>query len=453
MNEALPRINNLTKFKNHMSIKITTQCRICGNPDLKPVLSLGAQPLSSVFPLPDAADPSVSPLELIRCDKESNQDACGLVQLRHQADLSEMYGTTYGYFSSISPTMVSHLGGKIKELKAFGKPAKGDVILDIGCNDGTLLNAYGEENGYKRVGIDPSSKKFLHHFQSDIKVTFDFFSEEAVRSMIGDQQCQIITSIAMFYDLEDPIDFIRQIRALLAKDGVWALELSYLPLLCSQLTYDQICHEHVTYFTLSHMDWMMKKTGMKILDVSFNDINGGSFYIHAARDDSEHQPNTDAIQKILNSEKCLDLEMPYIRLRNRVLAHREDVKHFFSLARAAGKRVYGYGASTKGNIVLNYCGITKDDLIAIGDRNPEKDGLTTPGTRIPIISHEKLRKEPADYLFVMIWFLRKEVIQDELDFLMRGGKIVFNLPRLHIVDKDNYTRYLEQNFEELAYSI
>ena len=136
-----------------------------------------------------------------------------------------------------------------------------------------------------------------------------------------------------------------------------------------------------------------------------------------------------------------------------MLAHREEIRHFFELARAAGKRVYGYGASTKGNIVMNYCGVTKTDLIAIGDRNPEKDGLTTPGTRIPIISHARLRKEQADYLFVLIWHFRKEVIRDESEYIMRGGKLVFDLPRLHVVDKDNYRRYLEMNFEDLAYSL
>jgi NDP-4-keto-2,6-dideoxyhexose 3-C-methyltransferase len=436
-----------------MPIKVTTKCRICGNTDLKPVLSLGDQPLSGVFPRPEAPDPSVSPLELIRCDKESTPSACGLVQLRHQAELAEMYGTTYGYFSSISPTMVSHLEQKVRDLKTFSNPARGDVVLDIGCNDGTTLNAYGSHNGFVRIGMDPSSKKFAANFDGDIRVVYDFFSEQGVRSMIGDKQCKIITSIAMFYDLDDPMDFMRQIRALLALDGVWALELSYLPLLCTQLTYDQICHEHVTYFSLSHMDWMMKKTGLKILDASFNDINGGSFYIYAGRDDGSHQPETAKIEAILRSEQPLDTAAPYERLRNRVLTHRDEVRHFFDLAKAAGKRVYGYGASTKGNIVLNYCGVTKDDLIAIGDRNPEKDGLTTPGTRIPIISQQQLRKEQADYLYVQIWFLRKEVIQDEMEFLMRGGKLVFDLPRLHVVDKDNYQRYLDTNFEDLAYSL
>jgi NDP-4-keto-2,6-dideoxyhexose 3-C-methyltransferase len=434
-----------------MPTKITTQCRLCGNPHLKLILDLGAQPLSSVFPRPGTPDPSVSPLELVRCDRQAKTDACGLVQLRHQAELSEMYGTTYGYFSSISPTMVSHLVGKIPGLKALVPLERRDVVLDIGCNDGTLLNAYGADAGLVRIGMDPSAEKFKSRYQPDIRVVYDFFSEKGVRSMIGEKQCRIITSIAMFYDLDDPLAFMRQIRSLLASDGVWALELSYTPLLCTQLTYDQICHEHLTYLNLSHMDWMMKRTGLRLLDVSFNDVNGGSFYIIACRDDSTHRSNSAVIDRILEAEKLYDSDAPYVRLRNRVVAHREEIKHFFDLARAAGKRVYGYGASTKGNIVLNYCGVTKDDLVAIGDRNPEKDGLTTPGTRIPIISHEKLRKEKADYLFVLIWHFRKEVIRDEVDYLEGGGRMVFDLPRLHVVDKSNYRRYLESGFEDLAY--
>ncbi len=436
-----------------MPIKVANKCRLCGNPDLKLILNLGEQPLSSVFPRPDAADPSRSPLELVLCSKDKKPDACGLVQLRHQADLAEMYGTTYGYFSSISPFMVSHLQGKVHDLVAYAKPVKGDVVLDIGCNDGTLLNAYGADRGLTRVGIDPSSEKFRHLMQPDIQVAYEFFSEKGVRSMIGDKQCRIITSIAMFYDLDDPISFMRQIRALLSQDGVWVLELSYLPLLCTQLTYDQVCHEHVTYLSLSHMKWMMERTGLNILDVTFNDLNGGSFSIYAGRDDGPHKPNAAGIQAILDSERPLESGAPYERLRDRVVAHREEVRNFFDMAKAAGKRVFGYGASTKGNIVLNYCGLTKDDIIAIGDRNPEKDGLTTPGTRIPIISHEKLRKEKADYLFVFIWHLRKEVIQDEVAYLEAGGKLVFDLPRLHVVDKNNYRRYLEKNFEDLAFSL
>ena len=198
---------------------------------------------------------------------------------------------------------------------------------------------------------------------------------------------------------------------------------------------------------------MMTRTGLKVLDVSFNDVNGGSFFIIAARDDSPHQPQAAKIQAILDAERPLEGDAPFTRLRHRIEAHRDEVRHFLALARAAGKRVYGYGASTKGNIVLNYCGITDQDLLAIGDRNPEKDGLTMPGTRIPIISHPALRELKPDYLFVLIWHFRKEVIRYEVEYLKAGGKMIFDLPRLHVVDASNYERYLNTPFEDMAYSL
>lgn len=427
-------------------------CRICGNPSLAPVLSLGNQPLSGVFPKPTSADPSCSPLDLVRCDKGSRPDACGLVQLRHSAELSEMYGTTYGYYSSISPMMVSHLEGISRKILELAKPRPGDLVLDIGCNDGTLLNLLGGR-GLERIGMDPSARKFSANFQPDLKVAFDFFSEKGARAIVGDRQFRAISSIAMFYDLDDPISFMRQIRSLLAPEGIWFLELSYFPLLLTQLTYDQVCHEHVTYPGLRQMDWMLKRTGLKLLDLSFNDINGGSIFIAAGRDDGPHAPNAALVRATLEQEAALDGTAPYRRLAQRVDAHRDEVRHLLGLLKAAGKRVYGYGASTKGNIVLNHCGVQNGDLIAIGDRNPEKDGLVTPGTRIPIISHEKLRKAAPDYLFVLIWHLRREVIRDEFAFLQRGGRMVFSLPRLHVVDKDNYERYLRSDFDDLAFSL
>jgi NDP-4-keto-2,6-dideoxyhexose 3-C-methyltransferase len=436
-----------------MPLKTWNHCRICGNPHLKPVIDLGSQPLSGVFPRPEAPDPSVSPLDLLRCDIEAKPGSCGLVQLRHTAELSEMYGATYGYFSSISPSMISHLESKVRGLVDLAKPKPGEVVLDIGCNDGTLLNAYGAKAGLTRIGMDPSSKKFRDHFQPDIKVVYDFFSEKGARTLIGDKSCKVITSIAMFYDLDDPLSFMKDIRALLSKDGIWALELSYLPLLLKQLTYDQICHEHVTYLGLRQMKWLMDNTGLKILDVSFNDMNGGSFYIIAGRQDGPYSSQDEKIKKLLDEEAVLDTDEPYARLRNRIFTHRDDVRSFFSWMNAAGKKVYGYGASTKGNIVMNYCGLQAKDLVAIGDRNPEKDGLTTPGTRIPIISHESLRQLNPEYLFVLIWHFRREVIKDEIALLKRGCKFVFDLPRLHVVDASNYERYLDRSFEDLAYSL
>jgi NDP-4-keto-2,6-dideoxyhexose 3-C-methyltransferase len=409
--------------------------------------------LSGVFPAPGAPDPSRSPLELVRCAPNEARDACGLVQLQHSAELTEMYGATYGYYSSISPTMASHLEGLVRRVVDCARPRAGDVVLDIGCNDGTLLNAYGAGAGLIRIGIDPSSAKFASKFQGDIRVVYDFFSEARVRSLIGDRQCRIITSIAMFYDLDDPIGLMREVRALLAPDGVWALELSYQPLLLTRLTYDQVCHEHVTYPALTQMMWMAKRAGLRILDVNFNDVNGGSFFLFVGRDDGPYQPDTATIERVLGAERPLQTEAPYARFRNRVQAHRDEIRHFLTLARAAGKRVCGYGASTKGNIVMNYCGVTRGDISAIGDRNPEKDGLTTPGTRIPIVSHARLRDLKPDYLLVLIWHLRSEVIRDELSYLQQGGKMMFDLPRLHVVDETTSQRDLDTPFEDLAYSM
>jgi len=432
-----------------MAIKTWTTCRVCGSADLRPILSLGNQPLSGVFPLPHESDPTRSPLDLVRC----GDAACGLVQLRHTAELSEMYGSTYGYFSSISPMMVDHLQRLAADLLRYAQPAKGDIVLDIGCNDGTFLNSYGAHRGLVRVGMDPSAKKFAAHYDPDVRTVYDFFSAERARELIGDRDCKIVTSIAMFYDLDDPLRFIGDVRAILAHDGVWAAELSYLPLLLKQLTYDQICHEHVTYLGLREIDSMLRRHGLRLLDVSFNDMNGGSFCFYAGHENGPHAPNEPKLRALLSNELELASDAPFERLRHRVLNHRDEVREFLSLARSRGHSVCGYGASTKGNVVMNYCGLGPDSISAIGDRNPEKDGRVTPGTRIPIISHAGLRDLKPDYLFSFIWHLRKEVILDELDYIRHGGKVVFGLPRLHVVDASNYERFLTRSFEDLAFSI
>jgi NDP-4-keto-2,6-dideoxyhexose 3-C-methyltransferase len=432
-----------------MATKTWTNCRVCGGEELRSILNLGEQPLSGVFPRPDEKDPSTSPLDLVRCASP----VCGLLQLRHTAELSEMYGATYGYYSSISPMMVEHLEKKTESLIRFARLQSGDVVMDIGCNDGTLLNSYGADRGFVRIGMDPSAAKFCDHYDPDIRVTYDFFSANQTRQLIGDKKCKVITSIAMFYDLDDPVSFVRDIAEVLDHDGVWAAELSYLPLLLKQLTYDQICHEHVTYLGLRDMDAILRRCGLRLLDVWFNDMNGGSFYFYAGKDAGPHKPNTAKLEGLLAEEAILGTEAPYERLRHRVLNHRDEVRYFFDSAKAAGKSVYGYGASTKGNVVMNYCGIGPADLVVIGDRNPEKDGRVTPGTRIPIVTHADLRARRPDYIFSFIWHLRKEVITDELDYLRAGGKLVFALPRLHVVDSSNCERYLQRSFEDLAFAI
>lgn len=425
---------------------VTTRCRICGGKSFEPILDLGNQRLSGVFPDPKAPQPEASPLELIRC----TDPGCQLVQLKHSASVSDMYGKTYGYHSSLSPMMESHLTQKIHKLLNFVSPAKGEVILDIGCNDGTLLNAT-QKWELTRVGIDPSSQKFLQYFQKDIQVVTDFFNEPAVRKVIGDKQCRVITSIAMFYDIEDPLSFMKQIRSLLAPNGVWALELSYLPMMLTHLTYDQICHEHVTYLSLRDMARLTKAAGLRIIDVEFNEVNGGSFQLVVGHENGPYPSQTAKLAEIASREKILAEKAPFERFERRVQAHRDEIRHILKLVRESGKTIAGYGASTKGNIVLNYCNLNSEMIPYISDRNPEKDGLVTPGTAIPIVSHEEMRRRKPDYLMTFIWHFRKEVLAEEKEFFDRGGKMIFVLPRPHVVDRDNYERYLNSNFEDLAY--
>jgi NDP-4-keto-2,6-dideoxyhexose 3-C-methyltransferase len=362
-----------------------------------------------------------------------------------------MYGATYGYRSATSPTMRSHLAAKVRQLGEMVGLRAGDVVLDIGCNDGTLLNAYGDR-GLVRIGIDPSSAKFRDHFAPDIRVCTDFFSAERVRAVIGDRKCRIVTSIAMLYDLDDPLDFIRQIDQLLARDGVWGFELSYLPLFLTNLSYDQTCHEHVTYLGMRQIQWLLERTGLEVLDVALNEMNGGSFWVIAGRRGGPHRANRARIEALLQAERPLDGPEPFERFARRVAAHRDEVQEFLRLARAAGKSVYGYGASTKGNVTLNYCGVGRDDLVAICDRQPQKHALVTPGTRFRIVPQDEMRPH-ADYAFVLIWHLRREVILDELQFLARGGTLVFPLPRLHVVNGDNYERYLDAPLADLGFAL
>jgi NDP-4-keto-2,6-dideoxyhexose 3-C-methyltransferase len=221
----------------------------------------------------------------------------------------------------------------------------------------------------------------------------------------------------------------------------------------TNLTYDQVCHEHLLYLGLRQLGWMMQRTGLRVLDVDFNEVNGGSFFVLACREDGPYRPQSERIASALESEAALDTDGPYERFRNRVFGHRDDIRRFLALASAAGKTVLGYGASTKGNIVLNFCGVGPDLLPAICDANPEKRGLVTPGTNIPIISKEEARRRSPDYFLVLIWHFRAEVLRDEVEYIERGGTLAFDLPRLHFVDRGNRDRYLPAPLGELAFPV
>ncbi len=412
----------------------TKRCRICGNSHLTSVLSLGEQYLTGVFPRGADATPTKGPLELVACSRSHQPDACGLLQLRQSYELGEMYGENYGYRSSLNAAMVSHLRNKVNRLLEQYPLRDGDIVLDIGSNDGTLLSFYPPEN-VTVVGIDPTGRKFASYYQPHIKLIPDFFSSDLFVRDFGSRKARIITSISMFYDLENPLRFMKDVASVLAEDGIWHFEMSYLPSMVRTMGYDTICHEHLEYYALRQIKWMTDRSGLKIVDVSFNDVNGGSFALTVSRRDSTLPEATKKVEDILQTEEKGGLTTRPQQHAFRISAekHRTDLAHLLHRLKSENQSVIGYGASTKGNVLLQYCGITPALLPAIAEVNKDKFGCATPGTNIPIISEQEAHALNPDYLLVLPWHFRENILEREKAFLARGGKMIFPLPTLEIV--------------------
>ncbi len=409
-------------------------CRICGNRDLEPVLDLGEQSLTGTFPkTPDQAIARL-PMELVKCHGPADGKQCGLVQCRFTFDMGMLYGGDYGYRSGLNCSMVAHLQGIVRDLVELARPAAGDIILDIGSNDGTLLSFYAD-SGLELIGMDPTSGRFAKYYKPHIRRVADFFSAEQFRRMFGQRKAKIVTSIAMFYDLDRPMDFMRQVASVLADDGVWHFEQSYLPAMLATNSYDTACHEHLEYYALRQIKYMADRAGLKILNVTFNDVNGGSFAVTAAKDGAPYPAGAAIQEKVLHEEEELGLSTlaPWEAFRRTMSAQREELLALLRRLKSEGRLVLGYGASTKGNVTLQYCGITPQLVPYIAEVNPEKFGSFTPGTGIPIISEAEARAMQPDYLLVLPWHFRRAICERESAFLSGGGKLIFPMPRLEIV--------------------
>lgn len=402
------------------------QCRICGNPRLETILELGEQKLTGVFPDRAGSPLLGGPLDLVRC--VPSETHCGLLQLRHSYPLDQMYGSNYGYRSGLNRSMARHLENKTPWLVQLSGAKDGDLVVDIGSNDGTLLKSYPP--GLDRIGIDPVAKKFLSHYPDTIRVLTEFFSRDLWQQRLPEGQAAIITSIAMFYDIEQPLEFMRTIRDCLTPEGVWHFEQSYMPLMLERCAYDTICHEHIEYYALRQIVWMAARSGLKIIHLEISDVNGGSLAVTAARTESSHPEATEDLHRLTAAEIPFESMAPFHRFRERVFSHRDRLLREIHALRAAGKRLMGYGASTKGNVLLQFLGLTADDLPGIGEVNEDKFGHFTPGTDIPILSEAEMHAQNPDVLLVLPWHFRDNLIEREQAFLAKGGKLLFPLPEV-----------------------
>ena len=402
-----------------------TRCHLCGAADLEPLLDLGTQALTGHFPKMGAEPIPAGPLALLRCRGE-----CGLVQLSHIYDGDALYGSHYGYRSGLNASMVRHLADRAELLKGLAGLAPGDTVLDIGSNDGTFLSNFPDQD---RVGIDPSSEKFSEFYPGGVTRSTDYFSRAAFERLRPGRKAKAVSSIAMFYDLPDPLGFARDVAAVLAPDGVWFIEASYLPRMMENNGYDSVCHEHLEYYALAQLKWIAEKAGLRVVHASFNEVNGGSFGLALTPEASSVKADGTVAAAPWEAEMELLSPAAWARFRTAVEGHRRELKEFLVRCRAEGKRVHGLGASTKGNVILQYCGITRDDLPIIYEVNRAKFGCETPGTKIPIVSEAVIAQSRPDFLLVLPWHFREHMLKTYTPERTHGARLVFPLPTLQVL--------------------
>jgi len=346
-----------------------------------------------------------------------------------------MYGDNYGYRSSLNKSMVRHLKGKVNFLERLRPLDSGDLVLDIGSNDATTLKAYNKDS-IIRVGVDPTGENFRKYYTSGIECIPEFFPSKTYKKKFSDKKAKIITSIAMFYDLENPHEFVKEVADILDTDGIWHFEQSYMPSMLRMTAYDTICHEHLEYYSLGTIKSLLEDCCLKILDVQINDINGGSFAVTAGHEYTKaFVENKPLIEWLLLQEERMGLftPKPYRDFEERIFRHKVDLWNLISAIRDDGKTIIGYGASTKGNVLLQFCGFTENEIHFVAEINEDKYNRFTPGSNIPIISEEEARSMDPDYFFVLPWHFKNSILEREQEFIARGGRLIFPLPYIEIV--------------------
>ncbi len=435
-----------------MTLKYRQTCRVCGNYHLRDVIDLGEQYLQGSFVKDGVTEPSRRkiPTKLVRCDVTKNEKGCGLVQMSVTTPPKILY-SNYWYASGISQTMRDHLKEIVGQvMKLIGTDENTRHVLDIACNDGTLLSYYGARPEFARYGVDPSdiARKATEKAQ-DAVIVNDLFPTSRLMtsgSLPKPIQFDAITSIAMFYDLEDPVAFAKAIEAHLKPKGVWVLEVAYLPATLRQVSYDTIVGEHLEYYTLATLEAVMERAGLRVFRAELNDINGGSikaFVCKAGHHEFDKQGTTDALNRIRMQEfdLALDTDAPYELFKSAVTVQKAKLKELVAAIRGRNETIHQYGSSTKANTLLQFCGLDHTVIPYAAERSPEKWGARTLGTDIEIISEEESRAMQPDYYLVGPWHFKEEILRRERDTIngdlangRKGIKFIFPLPQLEIVE-------------------
>tara|TARA_X000000950_G_scaffold270515_1_gene350401 strand:- start:1906 stop:3201 length:1296 start_codon:yes stop_codon:yes gene_type:complete len=422
-------------------IKFLDKCKICGSKDLTEVLTLNEQYLSPTFVKTNVGNKLAeikTPLTLVLCDKKIDKKNCGLLQLKEITEPDLLY-KQYFYRTATNDTMKIDLKDLVDQVIKIVDPKNQEIVVDIGSNDCTMLNFY--EDKFNLVGFEPAENiKFLNK-EKKIKVINNYFNSENFTENFPGKKAKIITSCAMFYDLEDPIKFVDDIEKILHEDGVWCCQISYLDSMIRNNNFYDICHEHLSYYSLESFEYLINKLNLKLFYAETNDVNGGSVRLFICKKDSkkyDKKEYLDKLEMLRNEEKKLKLAQPetFFNFGKTIENLKAKTVNFITNILNNKKIVLGLGASTKGNIILQHFGLTKNKIPYISERNPEKAGLKCLGSDIELISEEKARTINPEAFIVLPWNFKKEIVKREKEYLNRGGKLMFVMPYPHVVTKN-----------------
>ena len=414
-------------------IKKIQACRNCQNNNLKHILNIGNQYLVDF--LEEDGENFTAPLELVLCDPETN--GCGLLQLHHTVSPDLLY-RRFWYKSGVNQTIRDDLEEIVRKAEEKVNLENDDIVLDIGANDGTLLRFY-KNKSIKPIGFEPATNLLEEASIDTFKIFNEYFNAKSFKSEFGTKKARVITSISMFYDLDKPHDFVGDIKDILDYNGIWILQMNYLVTMLENNAFDNIVHEHLEYYSLQSLEYLLNKHDLEVFDVEQNNINGGSIRVYIKFKNSNKFSISKNVDSVREYEKKIGLNntKTYLDFAKRILNLREQTCGFIEDEIRDGKKIYVYGASTRGNTLLQYYGLNSELILAAAERNPEKWGKKTVGSKIPIISEKQARSEKPDYFLILPWYFKEEFVKRESEFLQNGGKFLIPLPEFEVINSDN----------------
>jgi hypothetical protein len=400
-------------------------CRISNDQQLIAIGKLGPLTLTGSF-LPSVKSKiPITPVNIVFSKKSL------LLQLAHNYKLSRLFGNNYGYRSGLNKTMVKHLKKKAKKLSNFLKLKKNDFILDIGSNDGTFLNSFNKN--INKFGSDPTAKKYKEFYDKNISIIPDLFPNNKILTV--KKKFKLISSIAMFYDLMDPIKFCHEVANLLHSEGIFHVELAYLPDIINKNLYDTFCQEHLTYYSYLSFSYLVDQTPFKIINYERNLINGGSINFNLAFKNSKHKINIIELKKLNDYEtrKKIHLVATYKNFFRKIKKDAQKLNLELKDIKAKNKRIYGFGASTKGNVILQMAKINHKLVEGIYDVNSFKFNKYTPGSKILIKDEKEIYKDRPDYLLLLIWHFSDTIKMKIKKFNLKKMKCIIPFPKFKIL--------------------